>query len=71
MQITRGGTTTAQAAVVARTTLTTVPPTAAESAAAQNDLLLEVLLELKLITLHQAEIAGTTFEQEDVRMELK
>jgi hypothetical protein len=40
-----------------------------ESAANRNDLLLEILLELKLNTLHQAEISGTEFDQDDVEVE--
>lgn len=35
----------------------------------QRDLLLENVLELKVIALHLAEIAGVTFDQEDVELE--
>lgn len=40
-----------------------------EKAESQNDLLLELLLEQKVNTLHLAEIAGVQFEQEDVELE--
>ncbi len=41
----------------------------AERTQEQNDLLLESFLELKVITLHLAEIAGVRFEQEDIDLE--
>lgn len=41
----------------------------ASAATSQNDLLLESFLELKVITLHLAEIAGVKFGQEDVELE--
>lgn len=41
-----------------------------ESAESERDLLLESLLELKVITLHLAEIAGVQFGEEDVELNI-
>lgn len=40
-----------------------------EIAESQNDLLLELLLEQKIDTLHLAEVSGEVFDQEDVELE--
>lgn len=40
-----------------------------ESAETQRDLALHSLIELKVITLHLAEIAGATFDEEDIELE--
>lgn len=41
----------------------------AENAAAQHDLLLESLIEQKIINRHLAEIAGVAFGEEDIELE--
>ncbi len=59
MDIGRGGG-TQQASTVAT----------AEATVAQNQLLLASYLELKVITLHLAEIAGVKFGEEDIELEV-